>query len=37
MAQENVMGDKMFTLYIKICDIVVSDVIFEAILCGGRL
>jgi hypothetical protein len=31
------MGDNMFVLHIKICDIVVLGVVFEAIVCGGRL
>ena len=31
------MGDNMFVLHIKICDIVVLGVVFEAIMYGGRL
>ena len=31
------MGDNIFVLHIKICDIVVLGVVFEAILCSGRL
>ena len=36
VGRENVKGDNMFVLHIKICDIVVLGV-FKAILCGGRL
>ena len=28
------MGNKLFNMYIKMCDIVVLDVVFEAIICG---
>ena len=31
------MGDNMFVLHIKICDIIILGVVFEAIMCGGRL
>ena len=37
MGEENVMGDNIFGLHIKICDIIVLGVVFEVILCGGRL
>ena len=31
------MGDNMFVLHIKICDIIDFGVVFETIICGGRL
>ena len=31
------MGDNIFVLHIKICDIIDLRVFFEAIMCGGRL
>ena len=37
VGRENVMEDNMFIPHIKICDIVVLGVVFEAILCDGKL
>ena len=37
VGRENVMGDNMFILHIKICDIVVLGVVFEAIMYGVKL
>ena len=31
------MEDNMFVQHIKICDIVVLGIVFEIIICGGRL